>query len=671
MGATLDWTPFAPSSAARKAGAPVARIVELVGPGMQPEGFATGFLIASRLLLTNHHVFPTAADVVGTGANFFFERTEHGVTDGVVFRLDPDLFYLSDEALDFAIVGVEADVQSAHSLDDLGVITLIEATPKILRGQPVHIIQYPEGGPKQYAISQNRLVDVLEKEGFLHYETDTLGGSSGSPAFSERWELIALHHASIPEIRDGKIIAVDGAEWNEDMGDDRVHWVANEGIRVSAIVGRLANTTLSDPRRQALLEELMETTTDPVDELPPPTSFPAAPAPDSVAMISASHVTREATMANNQFNFTGPVSVHVYAPMQAPASPPMLAPAAIKPIEAQPPLLEATIRFDPNYRDREGYDPAFLDPEGRIRVPAPTVAANRMGEMLTGREGKPVVLKYHHFELAMNERRRLQMWSAVNIDYDPVKKPAGNRESFGTDKWIPDERIPAAAQIFDADFYKPAGNIDRGHIVRREDNAWGDSETEIEFANSDTFHWTNCSPQHEAFNQSNPARSDPAYRGMRGLWGDFENYIQQSRKADDTKCCILAGPVLDDNDPSKDFGTGEIQYPLLFWKVVCVAEPRDGGAATDKELKAYGFMLSQKPVVDRFGIEVFGPGRFKRYQVPLKMITQRTGVVFDHSLYTADPMNDATEALRISGDEQIRGVPGRQPAPADVEFPTP
>lgn len=666
MGATLDYSPFAPSDAAKKAGRPVARIVELVGPGLQPEGFATGFLVAPRLLITNHHVLPTRSDAVGLGANFLFERNERGIQAGLVFELDPQAFYVSDERLDFAIVAVEPGAAGSSGLDDLGVITLIEATPKILKGQPVNIIQYPDGGPKQYAISQNRLVDILD-EGFLQYETDTLGGSSGSPAFSEAWELVALHHASIPELRDGRVVATDGSFWKEEMGDDRVRWIANEGARVSSIVARLAGLVLPDAKEQAILKELLTTTTDPVDDLATRQDAPAvalAGVEKTVRSAAPALVSGEGGVTNNIFNFSGPATIHIYAP-SAPA------PQAERAESERSVAVEAAIRFDPNYKNREGYDPSFLDPNGDILVPVPSIAPEREAEILKGRNGAPLVLKYHHFELVMNEARRLQMWSAVNVDYDSKKKSKGDRKSFGTDKWVPDKRIAAEAQIFDADFYKPAGNIDRGHIVRREDNAWGESASEIEFANSDTFHWTNCTPQHEAFNQADPGRNDGTYAGMHGLWGDFENYIQQSRKGDDTKCCILAGPVLDKDDPAADFGSGPIQYPLRFWKVVCVVEPKETSGATENKLQAFGFVLSQKPVVDRFGIEAFGPGRFKRYQVSLGEITRLTGVVFDQALHEADALKGATTGRRIARLDQISGLSGRAAVAAASEDPAP
>jgi endonuclease G, mitochondrial len=648
MGATLDYVPFAPSDAARTAGKPVARLVDLPAAGIQAEGYATGFLVTSRLLLTNHHVFPSAGDAVGQAANFLFERTDQGTQQGILFELEPDAFFLGDERLDFTLVAIKPRSLDGRHLDELGIIALIEATPKILIGQPVNIIQYPQGGPKQYAITQNRLVDILD-EGFLHYETDTLEGSSGSPAFSRNWELVALHHASIPQVRDGRVLAVDGTPWTEEMGDDRVRWIANEGARVSAIVKHLTEQQLQDPARQAILQALLASTTDPVDDLaqqvggPPAATFGAAGESRPSPLLPY----QGPAMAQNHFTFTGPVTIHIYA--QPVATAPATAPMTAVPAESVV-AVEKTLRFDPDYAGRQGYDPFFLGGgEPALVVPPPRIAAARLPEILLDERREPKVLKYHHFELVMNRRRRLQMWSAVNVDYARERKSEGGREAFGTDRWIPDPRIPLEAQLVDEDFYKPATKVDRGHVVRREDNAWGDSDDEIELANSDTFHWTNCTPQHEAFNRSTPGRP---YSGE-GFWGAFENHIQQSRKDGNTKACILAGPVLDNaRDPTADFGRGPITYPLTFWKVVAIADRSGDGP----ELQVFGFLLSQQLVVRRFGIERFDPGRFKRFQAPLRQIEALAGLLFAERLHVADTMRGETERVEIAEPAQIRGL---------------
>lgn len=627
IGPTLDYLSPSPSDVGRKAGRPVARIVSSIDPHVVAEGFATGFLISSALLITNWHVFPDIALAVGTGANFLHERDENGLQIGITFEIDPKGFYVSDEALDYAIVAVKPIALTGERLEDLGIVGLTEATSKILIGHKIDMVEYPDGGEKRYVTNNNQLVDILD-EGFLHYVTDTDEGSSGSPAFSEAWELVALHHAAIPEVRDGQIINDAGGVWTEDMGENRVHWVANEGVRISAIVQSLGKKRLANPAQSKILSDLLKTTTDPVDDITRLMSDGGASrsaggngakVADLGNNASYEALTKGANMSGTSLNFSGPVTIHAYAP-DIPLEARRLPPAG----EISGP--EKSLRFDPNYDDREGYNENFLG--AGLTVPQPTVAAERIGEMYT--EDKNIlVLKYHHYSLAMNRSRRLQMWSAVNVDYDPATRTVSGRAFFGTDKWRGDPRIPAQVQIADPDFYGPAGQVDRGHVVRREDSAWGATPEEIEFANSDTFHWTNCTPQHAAFNRGTPGGK---YGQIQGLWGGFESYVQKSLQHGDTKACILAGPVLSPEDPTIDFGTGPVQYPIRFWKVVVVAIHDPAGQTS---LRAYGFLLSQKDVVDKFGIE-FAPGEYARYQCTLAEIANLAGVVFDTGLHNAD-----------------------------------
>jgi endonuclease G len=56
-------------------------------------------------------------------------------------------------------------------------------------------------------------------------------------------------------------------------------------------------------------------------------------------------------------------------------------------------------------------------------------------------------------------------------------------------------------------------DLDRGHLVRRLDPAWGASDAEARAANDDTFHFTNASPQHREFNAGQT------------LWAGLEDYL--------------------------------------------------------------------------------------------------------------------------------------------------
>ena len=309
IGSTLDFIQIAPSEAARKRGRPVVRIVTSCDPQVQAVGMATAFLVSPRLLLTNWHVFPDAASATGSGANFFYERGERGIGVGETFEVDPDYFFMSNERLDFALVGISGKSVAGKSLTDVDPIGMTSAPGKILVGQPVNIIQHPDGGPKTWVtMDENRLVDINE-EGFLQYTADTLQGSSGSPVFSTAWELVGLHHSGVPEMHRGKVIAVDGSVWDEDMGDDRIHWIANEGARTSAILRAMAETRLGNPRHQAILDAFLGGTGDPVEEVKKLISESAAQ-PDAPLVVGA---------ADRQMIFTGPVTILVGADAAAAA----------------------------------------------------------------------------------------------------------------------------------------------------------------------------------------------------------------------------------------------------------------------------------------------------------------------------------------------------------------
>jgi endonuclease G len=630
MGPTWDVYHDAPNEAARLAGRPVARIVSSCDPAVLAYGFGTGFMVGRQLLLTNNHVFPTSQLARGAGANFLYEAVANGVQRGSTFEPDPDTFFLTDRDLDYTLIAVKDKAVTGERLDDLGMIAMIEATAKILRGQPINIIQYANGEPKGFAYQENKLLDILD-EGYLHYQTDTDTGSSGSPVFSGDWELVGLHHASVPRMENGLIMTENDGPWEDGMPDSAIHWIANEGIRISAIVRSLSAVKMGNPKQAQLLAALLSDTGDPVDDLASvlmgqEAAATAAQAP-SLTFPSMDTAGSKA-MPIIQATFTGPVTIHIGT--EAAATLAAVAPAA-RPAAAVAVVEEAVIRFDPDYDNRQGYDPAFLG--YGLEVPPPSVTDERLAQMYR-QGGEVVVLRYHHFSLAMNADRRLMMWSAANVDYDEALRDDRDRKAWGTDKWIGDPRIPAQFQLADPDIYEPAKQIDRGHIVRREDNAWGDGDVSVEYANSDTFHWTNCTPQHTAFNKKSPGKDK--YPGVSGLWGGFEDHVKKNlKKGDETKACIFAGPVLARNDRlSEEYRSGKVKYPICYWKVVFVAEPDGNGEAT---LRAYGFVMSQADVVSRFGIE-FDVGQFQRYQRPLAEISQITGVVFDEVLLAADTM---------------------------------
>ena len=610
FGPTLDYDYTPPRALAQAVGKSIARLVETDGNAGAVSGFATGFMVSTRLLMTNWHVYPDASEAKGTSAQFAYEYRGATLQDGVIFALRPDDFFYSTEALDLALVAVDAINEDGAARKAFSFIRLIPSEGKILKGQPVNMIGYPDGLPKTYVFKNNPLIDVGQDT--LAYLTDSDGGSSGSGDFNNMWELIGLHHRGVPRMVNGEVQLKGGGTWHEGMSSEDIDWVANEGIRVSSIVKHVRDLGAKAP--SPFIDELLSTAVDPVGE----------ESRDMTGARMIMPIDPAASAGAVQMSFSGPVTINIAAGAALiPAAVPAPIPASDSGSPA--PGAEANIRFDPDYDSRPGYKPDFL---AGFTVPHPKASAGRAGEMLTD-GGAELVLKYHHYSLAMNKIRRLQMWSAVNVDYEETARQwFKKRTSFGTDHWIPDPRIPAKYQILGPEAYDPSKSLQRGHIVRREDSAWGTDKANQEFSNSDTFHWTNCTPQHGGFNESSYAVGDGT--SYKGLWGALENQIQAlAQQSDEMKLIVLGGPVLNnDKDKAYDWGYGPIQIPMKFWKVVLAVEA--------DALSSYGFLLDQTQAFRDLGFERLNFGQFEKYQVPIADIAALAGVDFDDIVLSKD-----------------------------------
>ena len=320
-------------------------------------GYGTGFLVSPRLLLTNHHVLPDAATAATSAVEFDYQDGAGGIPlVAREFGFAPDLLYVADRERDFALVAVAG---SPEDLTQYGSHRLTDQQGTVIIGEAVTIVQHPRGEKKQIALRENKIVDIPER--FVHYSADTEPGSSGSPVFNDQWEVVALHHASVP--------APQHAEFGGFL---------NEGVRISRIL-------------QFLREQ----------HLPP-------------------------------------ASADVLADVLGPA-----------------PVQHEAITIDPDYTNRAGYAADFLG----VTVPMP----EPVGALAVAVSAE---LRYHHFSIRMHRQRRLALFTAVNIDgTQPVRPP---RES---DKWILDPRLSADEQVGEGLYV--GNDLDRGHLVRRLDPAWG------------------------------------------------------------------------------------------------------------------------------------------------------------------------------------------------------
>lgn len=233
-----------------------------------------------------------------------------------------------------------------------------------------------------------------------------------------------------------------------------------------------------------------------------------------------------------------------------------------------------------------GYDPGFLGTD----VGSPTAPGD-------GGAG----LDYTHFSLAQNTVRRLAWWVAWNVDGDRLLP--GDSISRSGIRFRPDPRLPLDAQTRDAVYVD--NRLDRGHIARRADLLWG-SLDEAQRANSDSFFFTNITPQMDDFNQQR----------LGGSWGLLEAAVLSEEGLVPRRLTLFGGPVLAADDPEY---RGLVKVPREHWKVIVYR--------LDGELRFRCFVLTQQ--IDLGLRDVTGYlDDFDTYAVSLADLEARTGVVF-------------------------------------------
>jgi hypothetical protein len=169
--------------------------------------------------MTNNHVLETETVAGRSAVEFdYYERRTGQTGPTVLFEFEPQLFFLTDEDLDFTLVAVKTQSTTGTPLTEQGWIPLITDSGKALIGEPVNIIQHPRGAPQQIVIKNNKIADCIDD--FLHYKADTEPGSSGSPVFNMQWELAALHHSGVPK-RDASIVRFIKEALGDECGPER------------------------------------------------------------------------------------------------------------------------------------------------------------------------------------------------------------------------------------------------------------------------------------------------------------------------------------------------------------------------------------------------------------------------------------------------------------------
>lgn len=399
--------------------------------------YGTGFLISPRLLMTNNHVLASAAEAAQAEAEFGYEHDLDGVlADPVGFNLDPHTLFITSAELDVTLVAVAALAESGRPLDRYGWLPLIPMTGKVVDGEWVSIIQHPNGDPKQIAIHASQVLKTAasgpggDRSNFLHYSTDTEPGSSGSPVFNDQWQVVALHHKAVPA--------------PQRSANAPVEWIANEGVRISAISRWLERSRFEDENARRALDQIGRAM-----------GFPPLVEP----AVSAS---------------------------------------SLWPTEQYAPFRQT------RWKDPEiGYRPDFLskaidlEPIYRARAKA--------GDVAPLREGAGHELRYFHFSALLHARRHFPLMTAVNIDGANLVRPAERKDTWRQDARIdpeyqPDDNFYVRTRAEEKVYFS------RGHLVRLLDPCWSHAtDSEQRKADGirgmeDSFHFTNAAPQVQSYN---------------------------------------------------------------------------------------------------------------------------------------------------------------------------
>lgn len=262
------------------------------------------------------------------------------------------------------------------------------------------------------------------------------------------------------------------------------------------------------------------------------------------------------------------------------------------------------------FKGRNGYVSGFLS-GWAIELPQP----KSMTDVTKLTHGTGHVLAYENFSVIMSKSRRMPMLTAVNIDGTQSQRIP--RISV----WSFDGRIKENEQWGDALYYQ--NELDRGHMVRREDPVWG---ANAKTANKDTFHFTNSCPQMAGVNQK--------------TWVGLENYVLSHARADGMKVSVFTGPYFS----KTDMAYRDALIPKAFWKVVAIV--KDDGTPS-----ATAYKVSQEKELSDLEFVYAG---YKTFQISIRSVTRDSGIDFS-ALEPYDGFSQYERTSEVELEERLEG----------------
>jgi hypothetical protein len=182
------------------------------------QGVGTGWLVANDLLMTNGHVIAPILSKTRKSADyvcrFDYATNADGTNPGVTYSLASNWCLKSSPAspvelgtgaagptsaeLDYALLQLAEPVGTTigPSARQRGYITTRKATPVPSTGDIIFVLQHPLGDPLKLAIGV--ALGPKHDGTRVAHNANTVIGSSGSPCFDAKLELVALHNSGDP-----------------------------------------------------------------------------------------------------------------------------------------------------------------------------------------------------------------------------------------------------------------------------------------------------------------------------------------------------------------------------------------------------------------------------------------------------------------------------------------
>lgn len=557
------------------------------------EWVGTGWLVAENILVTNRHVAREFAVRKGAGFTFkpgvsapmeattdFLEEIDN--PDQLLFKLVRPLHIEDAPGVDVAFFEIEVASGKTRLASPIDLATNIRQTENVATiGYPAYDSRIPEPELMEriYGKTYNKKrlapggVTRVEPTRIWHNCT-TLGGNSGSLVFDlDEGNAIGLHFS-------GSFLST------------------NYAVRAD-VVKRLLDDVRAGraPRRTEA----------------PSRAVTPSPAPQR----RSSTVLRQSIGGGS---LSIPLTLRISVELDQGGS---VVPAVVRGLVADSGADDSYIIDDgtesvADYRDRGGYDPAFLGEENSVDMPTVIRGADDILDFQEDGVSK-TELRYEHYSVIMSRSRRMCFLSACNIDGNQSKKSA--RVGW---KWDP--RIPKEQQIMKECYGNPP-RFSRGHMTRREDPGWGSPEI-AKRGNEDSMHVTNVTPQMQAFNAP--------------IWLALEDYALQHAREDAMKISVFTGAYFAKADPVM-YG---VRIPLAFWKVIAFIHD------DTRKLCATGYEMDQQQSLQPEEEFVFGaftsPQLGTATQVSIRTIEARSGINFG-KLAAVDPLAGDEESVSAGG----------------------